>query len=324
MAPSTSVLPTLANLSAPAERHRAEREGGDAEAGAAELAVVHARGITTNRPVPAFSVEHPHRLAAQEGGDVLDRLAVEDLVAARADVADVRREHRVAAPSAADGRAAAARRRTRPARRRRSCPRAARSSSASSSTIGPRDVLTSTALGFIAASSRAPISPRVRSLRRRWMVTTSERASSSSLVTGSTPAARAASGSRFWLQARTPISNAWRDLARCARRAGRARSRRACGPPAPARSCAASRRRGRHGPRRRCGAWSRGSSPRPARPSGSPRPPVPHTVTPRSRAASMSIAALAMPVVTSSRRSGSLASRLAVNGVRSRIATTTS
>ena len=38
----------------------------------------------------------------------------------------------------------------------------------------------------------------------------------------------------------------------------------------------------------------------------------------------MSIDALPIPVVTSSRRSGSEASRLAVNGVRSRIATTTS
>ena len=45
---------------------------------------------------------------------------------------------------------------------------------------------------------------------------------------------------------------------------------------------------------------------------------------PRSRAAAMSIEALAMPVVTSSGRFGRRASRLRVNGVRSRIATTTS
>jgi hypothetical protein len=52
---------------------------------------------------------------------------------------------------------------------------------------------------------------------------------------------------------------------------------------------------------------------------GSPR--VPHTVTPCSRAASMSIDALPIPVVTSSRRLAREASRFAVNGVRSRIAT---
>jgi hypothetical protein len=52
--------------------------------------------------------------------------------------------------------------------------------------------------------------------------------------------------------------------------------------------------------------------------------PVPQTSTPSSRAASMSIAALPMPVVTRRRRFGSEVSRLAVNGVRSRIATTTS
>ena len=53
-------------------------------------------------------------------------------------------------------------------------------------------------------------------------------------------------------------------------------------------------------------------------------PPVPQTVMPSSRAASMSIEALPMPVVTSSFKSGSDASRSAVNGVRSRIATITS
>ena len=53
-------------------------------------------------------------------------------------------------------------------------------------------------------------------------------------------------------------------------------------------------------------------------------PPVPHTVTPRAAAASRSIAALPMPVVTSSRSRGSWPSRSASNGVRSRIATTTS
>ena len=40
----------------------------------------------------------------------------------------------------------------------------------------------STAVGFIAASSAAPNRPRVRSLSTRWMVRTSDRASSSSLL----------------------------------------------------------------------------------------------------------------------------------------------
>ncbi len=51
---------------------------------------------------------------------------------------------------------------------------------------------------------------------------------------------------------------------------------------------------------------------------------VPHTTTPCAAAASRSIAAFAIPVVTSSRRRGSRASRSAPNGVRSRIATSTS
>ena len=55
-----------------------------------------------------------------------------------------------------------------------------------------------------------------------------------------------------------------------------------------------------------------------------PRDPVPHTVTPRAVAASTSIAAFAIPVVTSSRSSGSRSSTRAGNGVRSRIATTAS
>ncbi len=50
---------------------------------------------------------------------------------------------------------------------------------------------------------------------------------------------------------------------------------------------------------------------------------VPQTVIPSSRAAAMSIDALPIPVVTSSSRSFSEARRFAVNGVRSRMATTT-
>ena len=57
---------------------------------------------------------------------------------------------------------------------------------------------------------------------------------------------------------------------------------------------------------------------------GAVRPAVPHTRMSSAAAASMSIAALPMPVVTSSLRLGSEASRGPVNGVRSRIATITS
>jgi len=53
-------------------------------------------------------------------------------------------------------------------------------------------------------------------------------------------------------------------------------------------------------------------------------PPVPQTVTPRSRAAAISMAALPIPVVTSSRSCGSSDSRPAPKAVRSRIATMTS
>ncbi len=51
---------------------------------------------------------------------------------------------------------------------------------------------------------------------------------------------------------------------------------------------------------------------------------MPHTGIPRSRAASMSMARLRMPVVTSSLRFGSLPMSEAGKGVRSRMATTTS
>jgi len=55
-----------------------------------------------------------------------------------------------------------------------------------------------------------------------------------------------------------------------------------------------------------------------------PMPPVPHTVIPRPPAASRSMDAFDMPVVTSRRSRGSWLSRSASNGVRSRMATTTS
>ena len=67
-------------------------------------------------------------------------------------------------------------------------------------------------------------------------------------------------------------------------------------------------------------AWSQNLDPAVAEPV----PPVPHTVTPRSAAAAISMAALPMPVVTSSRSRGSWPSVAASKGVRSRIATITS
>jgi hypothetical protein len=82
------------------------------------------------------------------------------------------------------------------------------SMSACSSTIGPRDVLTSRAVGFMSASSAAPTRPRVRSLRMRWMVTISARRKSSSFVTISAPAAAAVFAVKFWLQAMIYMPNA--------------------------------------------------------------------------------------------------------------------
>src|ERR1700736_1698808 len=52
-----------------------------------------------------------------------------------------------------------------------------------STTIGPRDVFTSRAVGFMSANSGAPTRPRVRSLRPTWMETTSARLNNSSLET---------------------------------------------------------------------------------------------------------------------------------------------
>ncbi len=51
---------------------------------------------------------------------------------------------------------------------------------------------------------------------------------------------------------------------------------------------------------------------------------MPQTTTPRAVAASMSIDAFPIPVVTSSRSRGRRSSRPAPNGVRSRMATTAS
>ncbi len=74
------------------------------------------------------------------------------------------------------------------------------------STIEAREVLISTAVGFIRASSWALSSARVRSLSTRWMETTSASASSASLEGDRrAPAASARYGVRCWLQATTSM-----------------------------------------------------------------------------------------------------------------------
>ena len=125
----------VGELAAAAEGHRAEGERGDAEAGAAELAVVHA-GV--------LRVEHAHGLPAHPRRDVLDGVAVDHLVGPGRDVAEVGGEQGARRLAQLAGPSAAAPWRRRRARRRRSCPCAAAASSASSSTIGPREVFTST------------------------------------------------------------------------------------------------------------------------------------------------------------------------------------
>src|SRR5204863_186729 len=72
---------------------------------------------------------------------------------------------------------------------------------ASVSQIGPREVLTRIALGFISPISRLPTRPRLRSLSTRCTERMSERRNSSSFSTRSTPCAAAFSAVRFWLQA---------------------------------------------------------------------------------------------------------------------------
>src|SRR3989442_11951463 len=72
---------------------------------------------------------------------------------------------------------------------------------ACSSTIGPRDALINRAVGFILSSSAAPTRPRVRLLNTKWIVRMSARSNSWSLETRIAPAALAASGVMFWLQA---------------------------------------------------------------------------------------------------------------------------
>src|SRR5438105_3003639 len=86
---------------------------------------------------------------------------------------------------------------------------------ACSSTIGPRDALINRAVGFILSSSAAPTRPRVRLLNTKWIVRISARSNSWSLETRIAPAALAASGVMFWLQAIRFIPKALPTRATC-------------------------------------------------------------------------------------------------------------
>src|SRR5271168_4004931 len=86
---------------------------------------------------------------------------------------------------------------------------------ACSSTIGPRDALINQAVGFILSSSAAPTRPRVRLLNTKWIVRISARSNSWSLETRIAPAALAASGVMFWLQAIRFIPKALPTAATC-------------------------------------------------------------------------------------------------------------
>jgi hypothetical protein len=86
---------------------------------------------------------------------------------------------------------------------------------ACSSTIGPRDALINRAVGFILSSSAVPTSPRVRLLNTKWIVRMSARSNSWSLETRIAPAAVAASGVMFWLQAMRFIPKALPTRATC-------------------------------------------------------------------------------------------------------------
>src|SRR6202163_3898223 len=86
---------------------------------------------------------------------------------------------------------------------------------ACSSTIGPRDALINRAVGFILCSSAAPTRPRVRLLNSKWIVRVAARSNSWSLETRIAPAALAASGVMFWLQAIRFIPKALPTRATC-------------------------------------------------------------------------------------------------------------
>lgn len=179
------------------------------------------------------------------------------------------------------------------------------------------------AVACMARSSASPTSPRVRSERTRWTLTTSANPSSCSCGTARTPISAALAGSRFWLQATTSMPNAWPTAAIRAPIRPRPSSPRVapvssvptvvCHPPSRT-ACASA------------GMWRSTDriSPHVSSAVLALAPPgVPHTITPRSAAAATSMAALPGAVVTSSSRSGSRPNSSASKRVRSRMATST-
>ncbi len=156
-----------------------------------------------------------------------------------------------------------------------------------------------------------------------WMLITSAVANSSRLSTARTPWGSARAGVRFGDHAITSMPKAWARVATGIPRRpsptipsvvpDRPGPIVCCQP--PARTAASSRAKLR---------VSAIIMPIVSSGIALPEPPVPHTVIPWRAAAARSIEALTIPVVTSNRKAGSAASTSAVNGVRSRIATTMS
>src|SRR5580692_4793258 len=123
-------------------------------------------------------------LAVEPAAYVRDRVLVEASVKAAGDVADMRRCQQVR------------QRAERMVERQRLLVEDVDGSTAifwalsaairsASTTIGPREVFTRRAVGFMIASSGAPTRPRVRLLRTRWTETTSARLNNCSLETNS-------------------------------------------------------------------------------------------------------------------------------------------
>ncbi len=197
------------------------------------------------------------------------------------------------------------------------------STNAASSTIGPREVFTSNAVGFISASSAAPTIPVERSLSFMWMVSTSDEANSSSLVTWDAPASAAASGVRFWLQAMTVMPKAspmraTRDPMRPRPRMPRVRPASSrptdvCQPPSRTDRLSATRLRAPARIRAQVSSTVEATV-----------PPVVPTWMPCSSAAAMSMEALNGPVEAIIRSFGRRSMMLRGSGVRSRITKTTS
>ena len=174
------------------------------------------------------------------------------------------------------------------------------------------------------ARSSAPTRPVVRSDSSRWMVTTSERANSSSLETSSAPTSAQRSAVRLWLQATTFMPKALAPILATAEPSrprptqprvlpARSKAMRVCQPPW------------------RITMWSCGTCRAVARISAQvcsvvlvPEVSVPQHTTPRLRAAAKSTDLFRMPLVMNSFRFGRRSNTAAGNGVRSRMAHTTS